>query len=308
MNKIDLHIHSEFSSDGELGVEKIIDLSKEKGVEVIAITDHNSVKGVQRAIEYGNTFNVKVIPGIEIDCTYKNINLHVLGYFIDYNRVEFRQLENDIYEKEKKVALEKIIKLRDAINVKVDIEEIFRKASGRIITGEAIAENVLNSAENSINPLLQPYLNGGDKCDMPYVNFYWDFFSQGKVAYIPINYISLQEVIALIKLSGGIPVIAHPGNNLKNNPEILDELIQEGIEGIEVLSTYHNVEQATYFYNKALQYQLLITCGSDFHGSNKPTIKIGAYTMINQNVDVLSELIKYISNNGAKNRQQTLIL
>jgi 3',5'-nucleoside bisphosphate phosphatase len=308
MNKIDLHIHSEFSSDGELGVEKIIDLSKAKGVDIIAITDHNSVNGVQHAIEYGNTINVKVIPGIEIDCTYKNINLHVLGYFIDYKRAEFSQLENDIYEKEKKVALAKIIKLRDAINVKVDIEYIFKKANGRIITGEAIAENVLNSAENTMNPLLQPYLSGGKKCDMPYVNFYWDFFSKGKVAYIPIEYISLQEAIALIKLSGGIPVIAHPGNNLKNNPEILDELIQEGIEGIEVLSTYHTVEQAIYYYNKALQYQLLVTCGSDFHGANKPNIDIGEYTMINQNVDVLSEFIKYISNKCTKKRQHSTTL
>lgn len=112
---------------------------------------------------------------------------------------------------------------------------------------------------------------------MPYVNFYWDYFSQGKPAYIHIDFISLSEALSLIKDSGGITIIAHPGNNLKYNLNIIDELIDLGIDGIEVFSSYHNKDDINFFYNKCIINNLLISCGSDFHGKNKPKIDIGVF-------------------------------
>ncbi|SFR99030.1 PHP domain-containing protein [Anaeromicropila populeti] len=294
MRKIDLHIHSEFSSDGELAIKDILDLSKKTNMEVIAITDHNSVKGVQKAIEYGKMIGLQVISGIEMDCTYKDINLHVLGYFIDPSRKEYEELENDIFQQEVKAAVEKINRLTQATDVIVNADEIFTQAEGKIVTGEMIAENILHNRNNLDKKIVRPYLPGGEKSDMPYVHFYWDFFSQGKAAYVPIHYVSFREAVSLIKSSGGVPVIAHPGNNLREKLEILDELIQEGLEGIEVFSTYHSIEQTRYFFEKAVQEDLLITCGSDFHGKNKPNIQIGSYTKIEQDVDVLRGLQKYL--------------
>ena len=275
MSKIDLHIHSNFSDDGELTVEDIVNISKENGMKYISITDHNSVKGVKRAVECGNDVGVEVIPGIEIDCTYNSLNLHVLGYFIDYTRKEFDELEKSIFEQEIKIASEKIEKLQKNTGLKIDLSEVLERANGKIVTGELIGEILLNKKDSINNELLKPYLNNGARSDMPYVNFYWDFFSQGKAAYIPINYISLREAINLIKSSNGVPIIAHPGNNLKNNMDIIDSIIKEGIEGIEVFSSYHSLEQTNYFNNKAFEHKVLVTCGSDFHGKNKPNIKIG---------------------------------
>lgn len=275
MSKIDLHIHSEYSDDGEVSIKDIIKISREKNMKAIAITDHNSVKGISEAMQYNSKAQLEVIPGIEIDCTYNSLNLHVLGYFIDYHKKEYEELEKNILEQEMKVASEKIRKLQKNTGFRLDEALIFERANGKMITGELIAEIILNEKDNMNNELLKPYLKGGARSDMPYVNFYWDFFSQGRLAYIPIKYINLREAVELIKASNGIPILAHPGNNLKNNMSKVDSIIKEGVEGIEVFSTYHSIEQTQYFYNKAKKLKIAITCGSDFHGKNKPNIEIG---------------------------------
>ena len=87
----------------------------------------------------------------------------------------------------------------------------------------------------------------------------------------------LIDAIKLVKATGGIPVIAHPGANLKDNPEFIDKIIAAGIEGVEIFNNYHTPEQQKYFADKARQSKLLMTAGSDFHGKNKPKIQLGQY-------------------------------
>jgi len=274
MNKIDLHIHSSYSDDGELTPYQILQYSTNKRMQTISITDHNSVKGVDEAIEYGKHLGVEVIPGIEIDCSYNNVNLHLLGYYIDYTRKEFEVLEKNLFEKSMTAFPQAIINL-EKIGIYADVRKILKKANGRPPTGELIAEVILENEDSINNKLLKPYLKGGTRSNMPYLNFYLDFFAQGKIAHVPIEYLSLKAAINLVKDTGGIPIIAHPGINLKNNMEMLDFIIKEGIEGIEVFSNYHTSREIDYFYKKAKEYGLLITCGSDFHGKYKPGIEIG---------------------------------
>jgi predicted metal-dependent phosphoesterase TrpH len=275
MNKIDLHIHSNHSADGELTVQEILDISKRHGLKTIAITDHNSVKGIEIAIHYGNQLNIEVIPGIEIDCLYHSVNLHLLGYFIDWKRTEFIDLEQNLYTQEM-AAFPKMIRKLRAAGIVADEDEILKQAAGKIPCGELIGEVLLQKENAKENPRLRPYLKGGKRSDMPYLNFYRDFFAQGKVAHVPIQYLQLKEAIELVKNSNGIPIIAHPGDNLKNNMDMLDDIIREGVMGIEVFSNYHTPGQIEFFYKKAVEENLLITCGSDFHGKNKPGITIGA--------------------------------
>ena len=85
----------------------------------------------------------------------------------------------------------------------------------------------------------------------------------------------LKDAIDLIKASNGIPVIAHPGDNLRNNMDMIDSIMREGVMGIEVFSNYHTPDQVEYFQDKAKKNKLIITCGSDFHGKNKPRIQLG---------------------------------
>ncbi|MGL4393093.1 MAG: PHP domain-containing protein [Fusobacteriaceae bacterium] len=275
--KIDLHMHSKFSDDGELSVEEILELAKKNSVSEIAITDHNSVKGVEQAINYGKKIGVKVFSGVELDCTHMGINLHLLGYGFDYKNPVFEKIEQDIFDQEIIAAKEKIKKIRENTDFKINEAEIFKMADGKIVTGEIIGEHILENPENKNNKLAQPYLNSGEKNDMPFVHFYWDFFSQGKVAYVPINFLSLHEAIKILKNAGGITVLAHPANNLKANTDFIHEILKENIDGIEVYSSYHKHSDIEFYEKIAKEKNLLITCGTDFHGKNKPKIHLGEF-------------------------------
>jgi predicted metal-dependent phosphoesterase TrpH len=275
LNKIDLHIHSHYSDDGDLTINEILNACLKCGVKTISITDHNSVKGVKEAIHSSEQFGVEVIPGIEIDCTFDSVDLHLLGYFINYNLTAFAELEQNLYQQEKDAFPQKVANLRK-IGIIVDEEKVIKKADNKIICGELIGEVILDDEHNKNNELLKPYFKGGNCSDMPYLNFYWDFFAQGKIAYVPLKYLSLIDAINLVKSSNGIPVIAHPGENLKDNLDMIDLVIQQGIMGLEVFSNYHNQNQIEYFQKKAIENKLIMTCGSDFHGKNKPGIQIGS--------------------------------
>ena len=277
MKKLDLHMHSYFSDDGEFSPEVIIDKSIENGLNLISITDHNSVKANSVALEYIKGTNISYIPGIEIDCQYNGLNLHLLGYNFDFTKSCFADLEENIIKEEQKAGIKRIEKIKEATNLYLDAEDVLNKATNGIIPGELIAEVLLEDERNKDSEILKPYRAGGNRSDMPYVNFYWDYFSQGKPAYVHIEYISLSEAIKMIKNNGGIAIIAHPGNNLKNNLNIINDLIGEGIDGIEVFSSYHSKETIDFFYNKAIENKLLITCGTDFHGKNKPNIELGKF-------------------------------
>jgi len=276
VSAVDLHIHSKWSGDGELPVSSILEMCKSAGIKLLSITDHNSVRGAGEALQYSKGSGLRVIPGVELDCTHNELNLHLLGYGIDHTLCEFSEIEASIISQEKGIAEEKLRLFQKAtgISLESEINEIIAASDG-FITGEVIAERLLKKENASDYEILKPYLPGGAKSDMPNAWFYWDFFSPGKPAYIPIKNISLCEAISLIKKAGGIPVLAHPGQSLSGNYNELNGIIAEGVCGIEVFSSYHAKETAEYFLGVAAENGILITCGSDFHGKNKPNIRLG---------------------------------
>lgn len=296
MYKIDLHMHSNISNDGEYTTEQIVKMALDLGMSTIAITDHNSSRGVQRAIDASQDSNLKVISGIEIDCTYKGINLHLLGYYIDHNSKIFKELEENIYKQEMNAFEEKILKMEN-LGFVVNKEEILLHAGDLAPSGELIGEIILNNSLNKNSPLLVPYFEGGERSDMPLLNFYWDFFAQGKLAYVPINYSTFEEAIDMISSAGGIAVVAHPGNNFKNSLDVFERLLNEKlVSGIEVFSNYHSLEQVKYFYDIAVKNDLQITCGSDFHGKIKPLINLGEFG----ETEGFEEILKGLNLNNTK--------
>jgi len=137
------------------------------------------------------------------------------------------------------------------------------------------AEVLLEKEEYLNHKLLEPYRENKERSDNPFVNFYWDFYSQGKPCYVKVDFPDIKEAIGIIKDNGGKAVLAHPGNNLKNRFELFDEIVKTGIDGVEVFCSYHDKEATEYFYKKAIEYSLIITCGSDYHGKTKPSVKLG---------------------------------
>jgi len=274
LSTLDLHMHSQYSDDGELAPEALLNRGHGQGMRCMAVTDHNSVKGVEGALRRGQELAIEVISGIEIDCSFQGVNLHLLGYFIDWKRPEWAAVEQDVFAQEREAFGRKVENL-DKLGLRVNADAVLRAAKGGIAGAELFAEDLLKQPGAAENPMLQPYLPGGSRDDMPLVNFYWDFFAQGMPAHVPMHFMTLEAAISLVKSSGGVPVLAHPGVNLKSHPELLDPILKVGVRGLEVFSTYHSPEQRAHFLAAAQSRHLLVTCGSDFHGKNKPGIEIG---------------------------------
>lgn len=275
MSRIDLHIHSCYSSDGELTPSEIVALAKAQNMSLISITDHNSVRAVPEALAAAG--GLTVLPGVELDCTYGGKGFHLLGYGFDHTREEFLAIEDELLRQEQAAGVQKIRLFRETTGLGVDTDEVLSAAPNGVVTGELIAELLLAREDANQSPLLLPYLPGGEKSDMPNVRFYWDFFSEGKAAYVPIHYISLPDAVALIHRAGGISVLAHPGQNLAGDDTQLPGILSCGVAGIEAFSSYHNADAAAHYLKVAEQNNLLVTCGSDFHGKHKPNITLGGH-------------------------------
>jgi predicted metal-dependent phosphoesterase TrpH len=275
LSKVDLHIHSNFSADGEFPVAEILAMCKAQEMELVSITDHNSVKSADEILK--NNMGLRVISGVELDCNYADKILHLLGYGVDHTLDEFAEIESEFLRKEREAASERIRLFQEFIGIPLDAASLIASSKNGFVTAEQIGEHIFAKKNISEYKVLRPYLPGGEKSDMPNVHLYWDFFAPGKPADVPIQFISLREGIELIHRANGIAVLAHPGQLLKGNYATLDKISAEGLDGVEVFSSYHSAEEAAYFLNFAKNKKLFISCGSDFHGKNKPPIKLGGH-------------------------------
>lgn len=290
MSWLDLHMHSNYSTDGEFTPKELIELCSLSGVTTAALADHNTASGVKEASLWAEKKDITLVPAIELDTEYENKIFHVLGYWIDADFPEFEKLDKEIAVQELE-ASEKKIKLIQQLGIPFPTSSALKLSKNGIVTGEMIAEAALSQAENKNNSLLLPYYTGGSRSDNPYVNFYWDFCSQGKPGYVPIRFISLPDAIKLIKAAGGISVLAHPGNNVKEDSELLSRIAKEGICGIEAYSSYHTPIQTAFYKQKAAELHLAVSCGSDFHGKTKPAIKIGSTDCENTEAELFDRLL-----------------
>ena len=273
-NFIDLHIHSIYSDDGEFTPEFLVRKCKNADIKIMAITDHNSVSGIEEEIKYCKQLGIICIPATEIECSFNNVNLHVIGYGIDHTKEEFTLIEKNVFKQELAKSREKL-DLTNALGFELKEDDLKAIRSNGIWTGELFGEALLSKEIYKDHEILKPYRNGGERGDNPYANFYWDYYSKGKPCYTEIEFPSLDNIIKTIYKYGGVAVLAHPGNNLKNKYELFDDIVSLGLDGVEVFSSYHDSEAIDYFYRIGRKKQLLITCGSDYHGKTKPAIDIG---------------------------------
>lgn len=289
MSYIDLHMHSFYSDDGEFRPRQLVDFCISKKVKYFSIADHNCVKAIEEAKEYCKDKAIEIIPAVELDCSIDGINLHVLGYGIDYHNQVFHEIEENIILQEQTASQERMKLVRE-LGIDFSEEVIAAMSRNGVVTGEMIAEAAMLFDKDHSNPLLKPYYENGSRSDNPYVNFYWDYCAQNKPAYAKVNFISLEEAVKVIEESGGIPVLAHPGNNVKENIALLKHIISYGIKGMEVYSSYHSEEQVKFYKKFAWEHKLIITCGSDFHGKTKPSISIGGSDCENNEESIILEL------------------
>lgn len=228
---LDLHLHSCYSDDGELTPRELMELCQQNGVATAALADHNTAKGVGEAMDWAEKLGVVLIPAIELDCSVEGVTLHVLGYWINPDDPAFEQVYQSILTQEKSASAIRMEKVK-ALGIRFSDDEVLRLSKNGTVTGEMIAEAAMANNENNDNPLMAPYFPGGARSDNPYVNFYWDFCAQGKAAYAPVQYMSLKQAVGIIRGAGGIPVLAHPGNNIAENESLLETIVSHGVCGL----------------------------------------------------------------------------
>lgn len=276
--KVDLHMHSCFSDDGEFAPIELLKMGKEAGLDYMAIADHNSVKGSRIALKHQNEAGITCIPAIEIDATHKGVGYHILGYGVNVDDPIFDEIEENVVKQEK-AASEKRCQLIKELGIMFSDVKIQELCPNGIVTGEAIAEAAMEYDVGKNNQLLQPYYPDGKRSDNPYVNFYWDYCSQGKPAYVEIHFPSVEEIVETLHKQNALVIVAHPGMNVQEKEDRLHDLIQMKVDGFEVFSSYHSPEQTKFYYDVAMRHQLYMTCGSDFHGKTKPSVHIGMCEM-----------------------------
>lgn len=275
---LDLHMHSIYSEDGNIQPAQLAAQCREAGLDMIALTDHNSMRGVEEAAAAAKLAGIPFLNGVELDCVYRGLNFHVLGYGLCDANGDFAALDDAMERKYREISLEYLHKTR-ALGFEVTAQELRDVSWWSIFperwTGERFGEVLLNKPEYADDPRLAPYRPGGSRSDNPCINFYWDYYAQGKPCYVEMAFMPMQRALEMIRDNGGIAVLAHPGNNLKGHEALFGKIMALGFGGTEAFSSYHTLEQSAYFYRESLRNGKFCTIGSDYHGRLKPAISLG---------------------------------
>lgn len=263
---IDLHVHST-RSDGALSPVSLVDYASKKGLAAFALTDHDSVDGLEEAISYADTLRLsnpeipKVIAGIEFSTEYLGRDVHILGLDIDYHSEKFcLALQNFIQSRtlrnQKMCSL-----LREGAQIDISYEKLLAEFPDSVITRAHYARYLLQHGYvKSIKEAFDRYV--GDYC--PY--------------FVPREKVTPFQAVELILEAGGIPVLAHPllYHLGKNSLEKLTaELTNAGLMGLEAIYATHSAGEEREMRALAAKYDLALSGGSDFHGNNKPKLDLG---------------------------------
>ncbi len=265
MKQIDLHVHSNVS-DGTLSPSELVHYAIEKELAAIALTDHDTVLGIKEAIDAATAFNNKgidfsLIPGVEISAGFRKRDIHILGLFVDYNNAHLLE-QLDMAVKNREDRNEKMAANLRKAGLSITVEELIAQDPKAILTRAHFAKLLHKKGYvKNIKDAFTKYLDENG----PY--------------YVNREYISPEGAITLIKEAGGIPILAHPllyHLSEREIEQLLATLVEAGLAGIEAIYANNVSNDEAYACSLARKYNLLISGGSDFHGSIKPEIDLGS--------------------------------
>ncbi len=283
---VDLHIHSNRSSDGDFSPLHLVHLAQDNGFAAISIADHDTVAAYPEALDVSNGSGVEVIPSMEVTTLFNGREFHLLLPFLDWKKEVVRRIMTRVSEGRLLEAQERVAKLRE-LGFDLSWPEVIKASKGVPPLGVSIAQIMFDKPESKQNPVLSPYLAEANRPLAPYL-FYRDYFMEGKPAFVPKRHMALLEVLDLAPETEAVPVLAHPGAYFeKANREDLVHLKGRGLAGLEVFTSYHTPEQTRFYAEAADALDLVPTAGSDFHGRIKPhvtfgSIKDGHYWMVEE--------------------------
>jgi predicted metal-dependent phosphoesterase TrpH len=260
MIAIDLHVHTT-ASDGTMRPTEVVRYAQKKGLRAIAITDHDTIEGLDEAIRAGNELGFEVIPGVELSVDSPTGTMHVLGYYIDPASAELTDKLLILQQARMERNLTMIERLR-RLGIAIELSEV-----------KAAPEHGQIGRPHFAHTLVK-------KGYVPNIQDAFDrYLGKGKPAYAEKFRFAPEEAMHFIGTAGGITVLAHPftlNQPLRKDLEpLIMTLKEKGLEGIEVFYPEHSEGQTRLYRSLAQKHGLLLTGGSDFHGITKDDVDLG---------------------------------
>lgn len=244
--KYDLHLHTT-ASDGRLSPAELVNMAREKGLEVMAVTDHDSIGGIEEALEAASLGpKIVVIPGVEINTDLPTGELHVLGYFVDYHDATFLLELEKIRESRVGRAREMVKKLQ-ALGAPVEWSRVQELAHGESICRPHIAQAMLEKG------FVKSEREAFDR-----------YIGRDGPAYAERRKVQPADAVRMILAAGGLPVLAHPAD-IKNLNELIAGLKAAGLVGLEAYYGQYDSNTVWRMVSLAGEHELLTTGGTDYH-------------------------------------------
>ena len=257
---IDLHTHTT-ASDGKLSPSQLVSYAREKDLRVVAVTDHDTIEGNEEAMEAGEREGIEVVPGIEISVDYSPGSMHMLGYFIAGGGHRLQE-KLGLLQDSRADRNPKIIEKLNELGIAIDYDEVIKVSGGGQVGRPHIAQVLMERGHTkTIQEAFDKYLGKGAPA-------YFDKFR-----------LEAGDAISMIVEAGGVPVLAHPFTlgckNTNDLEELIIQLVDHGVQGVEVFYPEHNAEQTAAYHLLAKRHNLLVTGGSDFHGPDMAGADLG---------------------------------
>lgn len=274
MLKVDFHVHTT-SSDGTLSPKEVIQRAHKNNVKYLAITDHDTLTGLSEAIEESMKYDITLIPGIELSTQFNNESVHVLGFFKgDSYKNEELIKELDLIKNHRVIRAKKIIyKLKEEFNIEISFEKVLKDAKDTIARPH-IAREIIN-------------------CGYHYTldEIFENFIGKGCKAYVPTLKLTTNNGLDLLRKYNALVFLAHPKLIVKTP---INEFLSMNFDGFESIYYQNSLEENQKFLKLANENNLLISCGSDFHGDLESDTRHGDIGSMELPYEYLSKLLSLL--------------
>jgi 3',5'-nucleoside bisphosphate phosphatase len=262
----DLHLHTNFS-DGTFTPEELVSQAAKQRLAAIAVTDHDTVEGCERAANACRALEIEFIAGTELTAEQNDNEIHILGYLVDtHNPKLLTEIAKFQAVRQSRIH-EMVAKLND-LNVPLRAENVFALANCRSPGRPHVARALVKAGlVGSLDEAFERFLK------------------KHRPAWVPKAKMSAMVAIELIQQANGLAVMAHPG--LNRSDEVIPDLVEAGLDGIECFHTKHSTAIAEHYLEIADKFNLLVTGGSDCHGLSKGKPLIGTIRLPYQHVEKL---------------------